>query len=144
MKFFLCFLAAFATTCALAQSGQISPEEIRSLELSPAVVFISVEYRVTGIIPQPGPDKHKLIEGTLGETGSGFLYRPDGYLITNAHVVSDANTKDAQAQQTLKVKTFRTLVENAEKLNQRPMTDDEKEYILMKMRVGTPVIKVPE
>ena len=142
MKFFLCFLAAFATTCALAQSGQISPEEIRSLELSPAVVFISVEYRVTGIIPQPGPDKHKLIEGTLGETGSGFLYRPDGYLITNAHVVSDANTKDAQAQQTLKVKTFRTLVENAEKLNQRPMTDDEKEYILMKMRVGTPVIKV--
>src|ERR1700728_3004533 len=73
LKFFLCFLAAFATTCAFAQGGQISPEEIRSLELSPAVVFISVEYRVTGIIPQPGPDKHKLIEGTLGETGSGFL-----------------------------------------------------------------------
>ncbi len=142
LKCFLSLLVVLATTCALAQSGQMSPEEIRSLELSPAVVFISVEYRVTAIIPQPGPERHKLIEGTLGETGSGFLYRPDGYLITNAHVVSDANTKDPQAQQMLKVKTFRTLVENAEKLNQRQMTDEEKEYILSKMRVGTPVIKV--
>ena len=70
------------------------------------MVFISVEYKVTGIIPQPGPDKLKLIKARWAQTGSGFLYRPDGYLITNAHVVSDANTKDPQAQQMLKVNTF--------------------------------------
>lgn len=142
LKILLWFLAVLTTACALAQDAPISPEEIRTIELSPAVVFISVEYKVTGIIPQPGPAKLKLIQGTLGATGSGFLYRPDGYLITNAHVVSDANTKDPQAQQMLKLNTWRTLVETAEQLNQRPMTDVEKEYILMKMRVGTPVIKV--
>ncbi len=142
LKTLLWFLAVLTTACALAQDAQITPEEIRTIELSPAVVFISVEYKVTGIIPQPGPAKLKLIQGTLGATGSGFLYRPDGYLITNAHVVSDANTKDPQAQQMLKLNTWRTLVETAEQLNQRPMTDVEKEYILMKMRVGTPVIKV--
>jgi serine protease Do len=135
-------LAALTTACAFAQGGQISSEEIRSLEASPAVVFIRVEYKVAGLIPEPGADKHKFVAGTLGATGSGFLYRPDGYLITNAHVVSDANTKDEQAQQTLKIRTWRTLVATAEKLNQRALTDEEKEYILAKMRVGTPVIKV--
>ncbi len=142
LKILLWLLAVFTATCALAQSAPISPEEIRSLEISPGVVFVSVEYKVAGIIPAPGPARHKLVQGTMGATGSGFLYRPDGYLITNAHVVSDANTKDAQAQQTLKLRTWRALVGDAEKLNQRELTDDEKEYILAKMRVGTPVIKV--
>jgi serine protease Do len=142
LKILLWFLAVLTTAYAFAQDAQISPEEIRTIELSPAVVFVSVEYKVTGIIPQPGPQRLKLIQGTLGATGSGFLYRPDGYLITNAHVVSDANTKDPQAQQMLRLRTLKTLVDAAEQLNQRQMTDLEKEYIYNKMRVGTPVINV--
>jgi serine protease Do len=142
LKILLCVLTAFMAACAFAQSGQISPDEIRSLEASPGVVFIRVEYKVAGLIPQPGQERHKLIEGTLGATGSGFLYRPDGYLITNAHVVSDANTKDPQAQQMLKIRTLKTLIATAERLNHREMTDEEKAYIFEKMRLGTPVIKV--
>ncbi len=142
MKIWAWILALSAAACAFAQVGRVTTEEIRSLEESPGVVFIDVEYKVTGIIPDPGPAHRKLIQGTLGSMGTGFLYRPDGYLITNAHVVSDANTKDPQAQQTLKVRTLRALVESAEKLNQRPMSDAEKEYIFDKMRLTTPVIKV--
>jgi serine protease Do len=135
-------LIAFTSTCALAQSGQISPEEIRSIEESPGVVFIDVEYKVTGVIPDPGPARRKIVQGTISSMGTGFLYRPDGYLITNAHVVGDANTKDPQAQQMLKLKTLRMLISTAEKLNQREMSDGEKQYILDRMRLTTPVIKV--
>ena len=46
-----------------------------------AVVFISVEHRTPA-----NPAGH----GTRGGTGSGFLFTPDGYLLTNSHVVHGA------------------------------------------------------
>jgi S1-C subfamily serine protease len=65
----------------------LSPEARRDLELQPGVVLIVVSF-----------------EAALGEfrctpqaTGSGLLYRPDGYLITNGHVAQWANVKDNNA-----------------------------------------------
>jgi S1-C subfamily serine protease len=48
-----------------------------------AVAFISVERRLPG---EPSGRGH----GTRGGTGSGFLFTPDGYLLTNSHVVHGA------------------------------------------------------
>jgi S1-C subfamily serine protease len=135
-------MVALTTAGAFGQGAQISPEEIRSLELSPAVVFISVQYKFVAAIPTPGREKYGLIKSTLTKTGSGFLYRPDGYLITNAHVVSDANTKDPQAQQARLQYILERLVKKAEDVNRRPMTDGEVEFIRKSIHASNAVITV--
>jgi hypothetical protein len=66
----------------------LSKEARRDLQLQPGVVFIEVDYSFdlgTYNIP-------------CGLSGSGFIYRPDGYIVTNGHVVEFANIKDVNAR----------------------------------------------
>ncbi len=79
----------------LAALGQLTPEEKRALEVKPAVVLVVVQYQAKWTY---GDLSLKLPHGELG---TGFLFHPDGYLITNGHVVQHANLKDLQAVESL-------------------------------------------
>jgi serine protease Do len=142
LRILVWFLAVFTAACALAQGGQLSPEEIRSLELTPGVVFISVDYNLSAAIPAPVREGYIMVKLKPRSTGSGFLYRPDGYLITNAHVVSDANIKDPQAEQARLEEVLGYLVKVAENVNKRPITFAEKEFIAQHMHFSNESITV--
>ncbi len=94
----LLFLAATIVAGSLAGASRLIPSEKKTLELSPAVILVSVSYKVNVKFQFSDMPEAKEFDVTYGSTGSGFVYRPDGYLITNGHVVQDANLKDADAQ----------------------------------------------
>ena len=90
-------LILITSGCALggtARSDPLSREALRDLALRPGVVLISIPLR--GSIPELGV---RCPEGA-SVTGSGFLFRPDGYVMTSAHVAQFANVKDADARRT--------------------------------------------
>ncbi|HTR25762.1 MAG TPA: trypsin-like peptidase domain-containing protein [Terriglobales bacterium] len=102
MKKFASLIALVALFSMPAMSGtQLTPEEKRTLELKPAVVLVVVSVKVEA-------DFHgqpvSLRNPYLTTAGSGFLFRHDGYLITNGHVVQNAKINDPQAKEALEEK----------------------------------------
>lgn len=104
----------------LAAVGQLTPEEKRALEVKPAVALVVVQYQAKWTY---GDISLKLPHGELG---TGFFFHPDGYLITNGHVVQHANLKDLQAVQSLQaelradaVKSVKYVAAAAEKQGHR-------------------------
>jgi serine protease Do len=101
MKKFSLFavILGFLSTASL-WAGQLTPEEKLALESKPATVLVVVDFKTSWtleVFPKPIELRHT-------ETGTGFLFRPDGYLITNGHVVADANLKDVEASDALKAR----------------------------------------
>jgi S1-C subfamily serine protease len=135
-------------------AGELKPEEKRALELKPAVVLVVVQFKTKWSLPGTQLEP---IELQHTETGTGFLFRPDGYLITNGHVVADANLKDQQAReardQQLKVE-LATALQNGdiarwfEEQKGIKLTDEQKDmlaksFALWRIAIeGNPTLKV--
>jgi serine protease Do len=109
-----------------AQTGSLSADARRDLEVRPGVVLVYIE----------------LIGSSLGvgcktgASGTGFLYRPDGYLITNGHVAQLANTKDREALQAQRAAVFQGCMQDEfERRLKRHITKPEAYQILGDLKV---------
>ncbi|HEX4228684.1 MAG TPA: trypsin-like peptidase domain-containing protein [Bryobacteraceae bacterium] len=137
---FILSLCLLAGTLA-ADDGQMSPQEKRVLEMTPGVVLVVVTYKVQLAIPRQNAEP-LVSEYSLSLMGSGFLYRPDGYLITNAHVVADANVKDAQAQQARAERIIEYVMGALEHKIGRKLTEQEVRFVAGHISTSTPQIRV--
>jgi len=97
----LLLLCVAVWTGSVFGATRLIPSEKKSLELSPAVVLVDVSYQVTVKFQFPDMPEPKQFDIPYDATGSGYIYRPDGYLVTNGHVVQDANQDNADAKNRL-------------------------------------------
>lgn len=88
---------------AIASAQELGQAFIAVAErVSPSVVSVRVEARVTnGVVPMPfspfgAPPPQD--DGIAHGNGSGLVIRPDGYILTNNHVIQNATRIEVQLQ----------------------------------------------
>jgi serine protease Do len=108
LKKVISLLALLMILSANCFAQQLAKEEKKTLELKPGVVLLilgfkgTFSFRLIPNLPIPFRD---------GVAGTGFIYRPDGYIITNGHVVQYANAKDPQSIEVLNRRILHDIVE---------------------------------
>ncbi len=119
-------LMATAASPAGAQAGLLSPDARRDTELRPGVVRVIIPLKAS----------FGRIACRTGVSGTGFLYRPDGYLITNGHVAQIANEKDEDALMEQRKLAFKgCLLETVEQAAGRRLAPADQLFVFTHMKV---------
>jgi serine protease Do len=149
VKKLACLIALIAFLSVSSMGGtQLTPEEKRTLELKPAVVLVVVSVKVEAAILFKGQEVtlERLQSPYLTTAGSGFLFRHDGYLITNGHVVQNAKINDPQAERQLiaKVadKVFKAFNRFLAANGYKPLTKEQESLLLRATKYHNPTITV--
>lgn len=122
----LAVMAAFlaSAVASFGATSLLTPEAKKDLLLQPAVVLVAVEFEAV-----LGPYSCGAIA-----TGTGFIYRPDGYLITNGHVAQWARSNDENAEKSRMSFAIpclvKRIVQDATNKKGQDLTDDEKNGLL--------------
>src|SRR5260370_37906230 len=88
-KIALLYLCATLIAGSVFGASRLNEAEKRTLKLSPAVVLVSVTFQVTAKFTIE--ESRLQLDLTYSATGSGFIYRHDGYLLSIGHEVAEAN-----------------------------------------------------